>query len=253
MGLFTRGTQQIHGGDASSPMQCRFCGHALRATPGVALAYANEFGNVYQEQCARCGRNNQMSAAEIEALLPPQQRPRPLLSGERMAHVLKEIPSSMQGMDGFLGEQIRVRDFQTNGKKWIGVAADTTLFAPSLTVGTQVGGANHGVVLDATSVLRAGIWVELQVTLPPRGNSMAAPYVRLHDASGKILPMTPTCANPSCVLRFSITFKQFRDASRTLSKEAPTGTRPTVLMTCNRCGSSRVITDSTFDDLFSEA
>jgi hypothetical protein len=202
--------------------------------------------------CDRCGLESRYSYAEILALLDPQRRPQPLPADRHWALVLYELATA-ETMEhrGFFAERVLVTTQTRTSDAWTGTLLSTSTFAPSLRPGAQIGGPTVSMFLVCEWWLSG----RHQVSIPVEGVPKGSVFGIFFGSKGRRLVDLQTanlfCSNPSCNYVFNPTYSQVK-AMLADAREKPIAaeTTPTLMFTCELCGTSRVVDESSFNGLF---
>ncbi len=215
--------------------------------------------SVYKFSCDKCKKTSTYSLEEIVALIPPDDRPKPLPHDYFWAHILYEL-AAWKNPDhrAFFGSRVLVQRLLTESdKNWYGMLKSTSPYAPTLEIGNYVRGGPRSNYELCLFVVVDG----KQVPIPrpeqiPRSISFGT-FVSPRDNDNELLCANLACSNPICNHIFStMTFTRFQDAiAREQLDEAAFDEvtfMPTLTLECPVCGTCRVIDESSFEGLFKE-
>jgi len=202
--------------------------------------------------CDRCGVESCYTYAEILEFVDPERRPRPLPGGQQWALLLYELPTA-ETMEhrGFFGERILVEVRTRMPDAWTGTLLGPSSFAPSLRPGAQIGG-------PVVSTFLVGEWWDFgqrHVAVPVEGVPKGSVFgIFFGNKIGRLVELQTAnifCSNATCNFVFSPTYSQVKETlAGAREKPIAADTTPTLMFTCELCGTSRVVDESSFIDLF---
>lgn len=216
--------------------------HDLRNNPTAAFTLA----------CDRCGLESHYSHAEILALIDPQRRPQPLPEGRHWALVPYEL-STAESMEhrGFFAERVLVEIQTRMPDAWTGTLLGSSLFAPSLRPGAQIGGPTVSTFLICQWWVSGQRQLAISVQDVPKGSVFGVFFGNKGRQLVDLQRANLFCSNPSCNFVFSPTYSQVKEMlAGAHEKPIAAETTPTLMFTCELCGTSRVVDESSFTGLF---
>lgn len=240
------------------PCRNEFCRNTpLNVEVGQALAFIeynlrNNPAASFTVLCDHCGIESSYTYSEILGFIEPQRRPRPLPRGQQWAILLYEIETAdTMEHRGFLAERVLVEVVECMPDAWTGILLAPMQFAPSVYPGTHVGGP------VVSSFLVCEWWVSGQsrMAMPIEGVPKGSVFGIFFGNKGMHFVELQTanlfCSNPSCNFVFSPTHSQVTSMLAEASQKPNSDdTTPNLMLTCNLCGISRVVDESSFDGLF---
>lgn len=242
---------------AKQRLRCRVAncaGHLMNVDLSAALAFAVHQGLTGAPEtfatCDRCGRKSIYTYTDLLHLLPPDRQPADLPTGFVLAVLVARYPrpSSASG-ESFLGERVLVALASVDGDEWFGTLKSSSFLAPSLPIGTALAGrvlGDHTVVFGRVVDDRIE---PLPLEAPTPGTTDTG-FFYVPDASpDTLLAANLFCANPSCPHIFGPYYSQTLDMMRRAAA-TPRADNAFVIFTCERCGTSRVVSEASFDGLF---
>jgi len=203
--------------------------------------------------CDHCGVESRYGYSEILGLIDPQRRPRPLPAGQQWALVPYELPTAdTMEYRGFLAERVLVEVARRMPDAWTGTLLGPSLLAPSLRPGAQVGGPAVSTFL----ICEWWMFGQHEVAIPIEGVPKGSVFGIFFGNKGRRLVDLQTanlfCSNPSCSFVFSPTHSQVKQMlAGAREKPIAADTTPNLMFTCELCGTSRVVDESSFTGLFS--
>lgn len=202
--------------------------------------------------CDQCGVESRYSYSEIVDLIDPQRRPRPLPAGRQWALIPYELSTAdTMKYRGFLAERVLVEVGRRLPDAWTGTLLGPSAFAPSLRPGTQVGG-------PAVSTFFLCEWwgsglqqMSIPVEGVPKGSVFGIFFGNKERRLVELQTANLFCSNPSCNFIFSPTHSQVNEMlASARQKPIAADTIPNLMFTCELCGTSRVVDESSFTGLF---
>lgn len=205
--------------------------------------------------CPHCGKESRYSLEAITRLIPASRGPRPLPVGTSWALVLLELETSDEMPDrAFLGEHVPVNTQRVlaNGIEEMQLLSRSVL-APSLTVGATVGAGAWGRFRVCLYVRRGNEETDIAVTFPQgKSNRLGSFFAAKGDPDGGLRGGNLSCSNPSCGRFFSLSYREFCSKATKAELSARTlgqGIRPWLALTCDGCGTARIVDERSFDEL----
>ncbi|MFI5338416.1 MAG: hypothetical protein ACHQ7N_01080 [Candidatus Methylomirabilales bacterium] len=214
----------------------------LRNNPAAALTL----------MCDHCGVESRYTYSEILDLIDPQRRPQPLPAGRHWALLPYEVTTAdKMEYRGFLAERVLVQVGRRTPDAWTGTLLGSSSFAPSLAVSAEVGGPAVSTFLICEWWMSREHAAAIPVEGVPKGSVFG---IFFGNKGGRLLELQAAnlfCSNPSCNSVFSPTHSQVT-ATLADAREKPiaAGTTPSLMFTCELCGTSRVVDESSFSGLF---
>jgi len=202
--------------------------------------------------CDHCGFESSYTFSEILDLIDFQNRPRPLPTGRQWALLPYEL-TTVETMEyrSFFAERVLVEVEEHRSDAWTGTLVGASSFAPSLRPGTQVGGPPVLTFLVCEWCVYGHQKTAIPVESVPKGSIFGIFFGNKGRRLVKLQTANLFCSNPSCNFVFSPTHSQVKqmlaDACR---KQIAADTTPNLMFTCELCGASRVVDDSSFAGLF---
>lgn len=227
----------------------------MTISAALALAaYAGSKGGEREIQlhCQRCGRTTTYSYDDVLSLLPPERRPHHLPPGFVLAIALLPIASPQQSHEDFyLGERLLVELTGEGPDEWLGLLRSQSGLSPSLDLESVVGGGFlnglpviYGHIIDAKAF-------PLPFAEPGPGTLDTGLFCAAHGDLATLRSANLFCTNPSCPHIFGPYFSQ---AKAIIEQQRGTGARPSsdgiALISCERCGMTRVLSMESYDDLY---
>jgi hypothetical protein len=229
----------------------------LQMPPSVARAQIEYFlrdDPAFQLRlpCDRCGRESRYSLDAVNAMIPLSRRPRPLPSDNIWAYLLLELETSPTMSERcFLGERVRVRRRSVSAGHALGEMMALSALAPELASGDVITLSSWGKYPVLVGVLRAGKEQPIHFnTSATQSNAVGAFFAS--KLNGVLQPGNLFCSNPSCAMVFSLRYSEFTSAvERSQHNSAAIGaTTAMIILSCEVCGTSRVVDNRSFDDVF---
>ncbi|MBI1894240.1 MAG: hypothetical protein HYS14_09035 [Candidatus Rokubacteria bacterium] len=202
--------------------------------------------------CDRCGIESSYTYSEILDLIDSQHRPRPLPTGRQWAILPYELTTAdTMEYRGFLAERVLVGVVERVPDAWTGTLLRPSQFAPPLAPGAHVGGP----VVSTFLVCEWWASGQSRTAMPVEGVPKGSIFGIFFGNKGRHLIELQTanlfCSNPSCNFVFSPTHSQVKTMLAEASqKPISANTRPNLMFTCELCGTSRVVDESSFNGLF---
>src|SRR5262249_46785426 len=126
-----------------------------------------------------------------------------------------------------------------------------SVLAPSVRIGTEIIGATAGNFEVCTEIIIAGNARPVPTEMPRPASTDTTGMFVIPPIDDALLSANPFCANPSCPHIFSYTYSTFLQAaheSRIL--EWFWKGKLAIIAGCHRCGTSRVIDESVYNELY---
>lgn len=205
--------------------------------------------------CPHCKKESRYSLEAIARLIPASRRPRPLSVGTSWALLLLELETSDEMRDrAFLGERILVNTERilANEIEEMQLLSRSVL-APSLTVGATVGCGAWGPLKVCVYVRRGTKDADIAVTFPQeRSNRLGSFFAAKGDPDADLRGGNLSCSNPSCGAFFLLSYTEFRSKATEAAGSASRlgkGTMPWFALSCESCGTARIVDERSFDEL----
>lgn len=234
------------------------CGSTpFQMPPGVARAQIEYFlrdDPAFQLKltCDRCGRESRYSLDAVVAMLPASRRPRPLPADSLWAYLLLEVETAPTMSERcFLSERALVWRHSVSAGRALGEMKAPSALAPGLASGDVVTLASWGKYPVVMGVLRGGKEQPIPFnTTAAQSNAIGGFFASKRD--GELLPANLFCSNPSCAMVFSLRYSEFTAAvERSRHQSAAIGaTEAMILLSCEVCGTSRVVDERSFEGVF---
>jgi len=227
----------------------------LRISPSLARAQIeyslrDNPASQFKFVCGDCGRESRYTLDAIVAMIPSEQRPKPLRADEAIVLLLVELNTDDAMADhAFLGERTLVRRRrQVGAAPGLGEILVRPAMAQSLSPGEVVRFGKWGEFDVATSVVRHGDEVPLDVNLGAKSNAIGCFFASKAGQSG-LRAGNLFCSNPSCCVVFGVTYSEFLSTIHHVETRAPQlgAQSAQVLLTCGVCGTSRVVDERSFE------
>jgi hypothetical protein len=214
---------------------------------------------IFHLPCTKCKKVTQYTYDQIVSLLPPEKRPQTLAHDHFWAYMLFDLKLwKSKDHRAQLGARVLVQRLtsEPNGA-WYGTLKSASPYAPTLMVGNYIKGQPRGNFEICLFVIEDGHQVPIPKPLEiPKSISFGL-FISPKDNNSELLCANIFCSNPSCHHIFStITYTKFSAliGQEQLDEEAydELTVLPTLKLQCPVCGTSRVIDETSFDNLYKE-
>jgi len=214
---------------------------------------------IFRLPCTKCKKVSKYSYDQIVSLLPPEKRPQPLAHDHFWAYVLFDLEAwKSKDHRAQLGARVLVQRLtnEPNGA-WYGILKSSSPYAPTLVVGNYLKGQSRGNYEICLFVIEDG--KSIPIPKPPEipKSISFGLFISPKDNDSEILCANIFCSNPSCHHIYStMTYTKF--SSLISQEQLDEGSYddltvlPTLKLECPVCGTSRVIDESSFDNLYKE-
>ena len=111
------------------------------ATANLEYNLRNDSTATFSVNCERCGEESKYNHAALLQMMDPDVRPRALPLGQKWAIILSELDTAdTMEHRAFFGERVLVQVSNEEDGGWAGRTLRQSQFAPSVDIGSQVGG-----------------------------------------------------------------------------------------------------------------
>lgn len=244
------------------PCRAPGCRHTLVTNMGryLALLEYQLQGNpraTLKFDCAVCGRRSEYDHSNLMRAMPRGTGPVALSAGDKWAVILLEMPTERVMLErAFLGERVLIHGVLQGPRGWAGSLASESQLAPSLGIGSILGGQVLNGHHVCTSVNANGESRALPlIGSLPRGELDIATFLLPKTGHTEMLQCANLeCANPSCAHYFGLTYGQFRETLLSQNpRVAGSGDgepEAYLVLDCLICQTSRVVNARSFDGLY---
>jgi hypothetical protein len=208
--------------------------------------------------CERCGKTSEYDYMAVIQLMPPERRPIRLPPNHQWALLLCELNTdeSLESR-GFLGERLLFLVQERHYEYWEGSLLSESQFAPSLEVGSTLGGRILNDHLVCDYLAEGHERVEVPIAGVRKNSDIGTFFLPRSEGATLLQSIYPFCRNPSCAHIFGLMYSEFIDLVK--NQVQPTsfsmgqGEEEVighVVLTCDICGTSRIVDSRTYDDLY---
>lgn len=206
-----------------------------------------------QLTCNRCGKTTLYTHDSVQKIIPANLRPTPLPKDHLWAILLLELDTSTEMPErGFLGERLLIKLLTINQDQWTGMLLSESQFAPTLAIGATIIGLILNGYYVCLSLFQSNNNCPLPIEGVTKNSDIGTFFLPKKGATDRLQCSNLFCSNPSCAHIFGLLYSEFKEAvdrGKTTSRENQFDEFP-LLLTCELCGVSKFIDESSFDNLF---
>ena len=206
----------------------------------------------YSEQCSVCATKSHYAYSDVINLIPGYLRPKSLPKGQFWGLMLLPMPESQNGDVYYMGDRVLLEHTGELDGYWLARLLTLSSLAPKLAKGTIIQGCRYGEFQACQAIYDGSATQSLFLEMPPSRTADTGIFVEKSTNPGILLSTQPFCSNPSCCHIVGLYYTQFLkivEAQRDVKWFYGTN-EGYLLIDCQRCGTSTVITGSSYDELF---
>jgi len=198
----------------------------------------------FSVECERCHQLSRFSHDKIIDMLDPAILHQNLPNEQLWAIILMELETADElEYRGFFGERVLVQITILQDDSWAGKILGQSQFAPSVNIGSQVGGGVFSDYYVCNSLSSSNEWVDLPFEGVPENSVFSLFFLPKQNDNFDLKCANLFCSNPSCNNSFSYTYSEVRNK---IEQDQTTY----FVACCERCGVCRVIDLESFEGLF---